>query len=282
MAPRPREPRETPPTTTVSPTTTVAPTTTTTVPPPSPGGAPAQADAALAAIMSQYPELAALFTTERRISALGVPGTMVVNRTNNNVIRYEGFLALDPATGQSNIQPKYFDGDQYVVATYGEPQRTIIAKRLQKAGLLSDKWRPGNELRDVVNSMGALMTQANLNGSTWEQTLAFYEQNPISGGGTLPKFTVSSPVSLKETFRNVAAQTLGRRDLPDEMLQRMVAAYQNEEKGYQQRARAGGTIVEPPKATEFAETKIEKQNPDEAMAYRFAQYAQAFEKALAG
>lgn len=293
MAPRrvPREPREPAPsggaTTTTVPrptTTTVPPVTTTTVRPAAPPAGGTDVAAAVAALVAANPALASLFTNERKISALGVPGSLVVDVNTGNVIRYEGFLAIDPATGQQSLQPKYFDNDQFaVVGSYGEPQRTILAKRLQTAGVLSKSWRTGDPLSDVANALGKVMYQANFTGSTWDQQLAFYEKNPIGdSSGALKSYRVSNAMTLKETFRNVAAQTLGRRDLPEEMLQNMVTSYQQQEEQYQRRIAGGGVAAEAPSAQVFAEKQIEKRNPDEAMAFRFAEYAQAFEKALMG
>ena len=265
-----------PPTTTgpTAPPTTVAPSGQN-VPPDS------QVQAEIAALLTD-PRFRDLFSTESRISALGVPANKVVDKTDpTRIIRYEGFQATDPNTGVANIPPKYFDGDQYVLATYGAEKQAVIINQLKKANYLTEKYVSGDPLTRPIAAMSALLTEANLTGQSWEQLLSFRQTNPVSGGtGGLQAYRVTSPTDLRAVFRESAAKVLGRRDIPREQLDRMISAYQQTEKSYQQQATGGGVVTQAPQATTFAEQRLETQNPDEAMAYRFAEYAQAFEKLL--
>ena len=280
-----RRPRNTdqgqPPTTTVPPTT-VAPTTTIPGPAaPKQGNLPSsqQVQAALDVLL-QNPAFAGLFSNEQRISALGVPGSKVVDKTDpSRVLRYEGFEAVTP-TGQK-VQPKYWDGDQYILATYGPERQATLIGQLQKAGYLTDKHKPGDPLTKPIAAFAALMTESNLVGQTWEQMLTFRQTQPISGVSSgLQSYRVTNPLDLRSVFRKAAQDTLGRGDIPRDQLDRMVSAYQQAERTYQQKAAGGGTVTQAPSATTFGEEQIEKQNPDEATAYKFAEYAQVFERLL--
>lgn len=270
---------QTPP---VPPSTTVPPTT---VPPTTTGGgvvpSTQQAQQAIVSFLAQNPQLAELFNQEIRLSALGVPGTKVVDKTNpTRVLRYEGFQAVDPKSSQP-IPPKYYDGDNYQLATYGPERQAQIITQLQKAGYLTDKHKFGDPLSKPIAAFASLMAEANLTGQTWEAMLQFRQSNPVSGTtGGLQTYRVSNPADLRSVFRKAAQSTLGRGDLPSEQVDRMVNAYQQAERGYQQQAAAGGTVTEAPSATTFAQERIEQKNPDEATAYKFAQYAQVFEKLL--
>jgi hypothetical protein len=231
-------------------------------------------------LLLSNPLYASLFSTEQKISALGVPGNKVVDKTDpSRVIRYEGFQAVSPQG--ANVQPKYYDNDQYILATYGPERQSQIISQLQKANYLTEKHKPGDPLTKPIAAFAALMTEANLTGQTWEQMLTFRQTQPISGGGgNLQSYRVTNPLDLRSVFRKAAQDTLGRGDVPQEQLDRMVNAYQQAERSYQQKAVAGGTVTQAPSPTTFAEQQIETQNPDEATAYKFAEYAQVFEKLL--
>ena len=270
-----------PPTTTVPPTT-AAPTTTIPGPnQPSQGNLPStqQVQDSLS-ILLQNPLFAGLFTNETRISALGVPGSKVVDKTDpSRVLRYEGFEAVTP-TGQK-VQPKYWDGDQYILATYGPERQATIISQLQKANYLTDKHKPGDPLTRPISAFAALMTEANLIGQSWEQLLTFRQTQPVSGAtGDLQSYRVTNPMDLRAVFRKAAQDTLGRADIPREQLDRMVNSYQESERTYQQKLAGGGTVTQAPSAATFAEERIEQRNPDEATAYKFAEYAQVFERLL--
>lgn len=266
---------------TTSPTPPAGPTPPTTVP--RAGSVPSDAEVqAQIQTLINNPAFAALFSNESRISALGVPSYKVVDKTDpTRILRYEGFQATDPNTGVANIPPKYFDGDQYVLATYGAEKQAVLINQLKKANYLTEKYVSGDPLVKPIAAMSALLTEANLTGQSWEQLLAFRQSNPVSGGsGNLQAYRVTSPIDLRGVFREASAKVLGRRDIPREQVDRMISAYQQAETSYQQKAAGGGTITQPPQASTFGAQKIEAQNPDEAMAYRFSQYAQAFEKLL--
>lgn len=263
-----------------SPTTTIPPTTT--VPPASTGAIPGntQVQQDLQNLLAD-PRFASLFTNEMRLSALGVPGTRVVDKTDpNRILRYEGFQAVDPRTGQQ-VPPKYYDGDNYELATYGPEKQADIIVKLQKANYLTDRHKPGDPLTKPIAAFAALMAEANLTGQTWDALLQFRQTNPVSAGsGQLTTYRVTNPSDLRSVFRKAAQDTLGRGDLPQEQVDRMVNAYQQSERSYQQKAAAGGTVTQAPSPTTFGQEQIEQQNPDEAQAYKFAQYAQVFEKLL--
>lgn len=268
------------PPTTVPPTT-VPPTTVPPVPPTGqlPNNQQVQQD--IAAYLAGNPAFASLFQTEIKVSALGVPGTKVLDKTDpTRVLRYEGFQAVNPKTGQQ-IPPKYYDGDNYVLATYGPEKQAVIINQLRKAGYLTDKYKAGDPLTKPLSSMYALMYEANITGQSWETLLQFRQTNPVSGaGGTLPTYRLTNPTDLRAVFRKAAQDTLGRADLPAEQIDRMISAYQQSERSYQQKASVGGTVTQAPSASTFGAERIERQNPDEATAYKFAQFAQVFEKLL--
>lgn len=259
-----------------SPSTTVPPTTPTTISP-----TDQQIQDELQRLFNN-PVLQELFSTERRISAIGVPSYVVVDKTDpSKIIRYEGFQAVDPNTGVANIPPKYFDGDQFTLATYGAEKQAVIINQLRKANYLTEKYVSGDPLTKPIAAMGALMYEANITGQSWEQLLAYRQSNPVVGAsGGLTTYRVTNPMDLRAVFREASSSVLGRRDVPREQIDRMISAYQQSEKSYQQQASGGGVAVQAPSAAAFGKEQVESQNPDEAMAYRFAQYAQAFERLL--
>ena len=188
---------------------------------------------------------------------------------------YTGFKISQPSDAgrrgiDPSIEPRYFDGDEDLLNTLSREDVMTIQTGMKQAGILG-KFRLGVVDEATSTAFIKVLGQSNKIGGDYMQGLKLLQQaGPASddgSGGGLGR-RVSNPDDLGKVIDNSAGLVLGRKVDPA-MKQRLVQAYQMLER--QNTA---------PDAGVFAEKKIGQQNSAEADAYKFAQYAQVFEKLL--
>jgi hypothetical protein len=273
MAPKPKE-TGVPPTTTVpvippqdGPSTTVPPST-----------VPISSD--IAAVVAEAIAQAAQFgfgASDGTTAALGVAGRAELDATGRIIAgTYTGQTKV---IGSNELRPQYFEGDEYDITTFDAETIIGLQKSLQTGGyFLGSTYSPGIVRDSTVAAYKRALEDANQSFITFDQAIERSLKFPYSGGATtLKKYRVTAAADLESMFDKVSQNVLGR-SLDTEQLNKLVKTYQGTELGSLQSQ--AGVSAQAPSAQAFGETRIEQTNQDESEAYKFAQYAQVFEKLL--
>ena len=274
MAPKPRE-------TTTTTTVPVIPPTAgppTTVPSAPPATVPANPE--IAAAVKAAIEAAAQYgfgASDGTTAALGVAGRAILDATGRVIAG--SYTGQTKVIGGSELRPQYFEGDEYDITTFDAETIIGLQKSLQKGGyFLGDTYSPGIVRDSTVAAYKRALEDANQSFMSFDQAIERSVQFPYSGGATpLKKYRVTAAVDLESMFDKVSQNVLGR-SLDTEQLNKLVKTYQGTELGSLQSE--AGVSEQAPSPQAFGETKIEQTNQDESDAYKFAQYAQVFEKML--
>lgn len=200
---------------------------------------------------------------------LGVSGGRRVEQATGLPVAgtYTGFRRVTTSpVGVSVEQPRYFDGDEDMIATFTREQIADIQAKMKKAGILG-KYRVGVADEATVSAFKDVLSQANRELSDWNIGLSVLQQGAVGGGGGLP-YRVSSPDDLRTVIEDSSRLVLGRVANP-EFTNRVVKAYQD----VQMREQTAPTTVKAPQADVFAEKQIKKRFGAEADAYEFAKFA---------
>lgn len=273
------------PTTTApaSPTTTAAPAPTTTVPPAPTTTVPAgpalnpEDQAIVQAIINQLPPWLQN-TNENKRQAIAQAGVAYVDQQTGRVI-YEGITRTLPSG--EKLEPRYFEGDEYDITALDPVQIRNLQDKLQKGRFyLNDKFTMGTVGPETIRAYKRALEVANLNFLDVETVLENSQTVPYAGGvggGGLSRYRVTSSSDLSRIFDSASQSVLGRT-LDVEEVNKLVKAYQSTELGALQSKQT--VAASAPTAQTFGTERIEAENTDEADAYKFTQYAQAFEQLL--
>jgi len=271
MAPKPRE--------TSTTTTTVPATPSTTAGPPAPVvTVPPAGSAALVDAFKIIGEMGLSFGTNPTLDALGISGKLQVDKTTGRVIT-GSYLGQTKTVDGQVLQPQYFEGDEYDIATLDQEAVIGLQKRLKQGGyFLGETYSSGIVRESTILAYKRALVDANLGFMSLDQALERSATNPYSSGtGSLQKYKVTSSADLQNVFDKTSQNVLGRT-LDQEQLNNLVKTYQSTELGSLKSQ--AGVSAQAPSAQAFGETRIEQTNQDESDAYKFAQYAQVFEKLL--
>lgn len=272
MAPKPQKPGDT--------TTTTVPVVTSTpgLPPPPPTTVPVDPGiaAAVAAALAQAAQFG-FGASDGTTAALGVAGRAELDATGRIIAgTYTGQTKV---IGGNELRPQYFEGDEYDITTFDAETIIGLQKSLQTGGyFLGSTYSPGIVRDSTVAAYKRALEDANQSFITFDQAIERSLKFPYSGGATtLKKYRVTAAADLESVFDKVSQNVLGRT-LDTEQLNKLVKTYQGTELGSLQSQ--AGVSAQAPSAQAFGETRIEQTNQDESDAYKFAQYAQVFEKLL--
>lgn len=180
---------------------------------------------------------------------------------------------MGPVAVPTQVQPRYFEGDDLTPA--GQPTESIVALQnsLIKAGLLKSKYRYGVWDEPSQTAYRQALEFANASGVTDQQAIATYANAPQAGTDTTRAPLVKrtpNPDDLRATFTSAARSTLGH-GVDDATIQQMVTQFQKASLAQQQREYdisgtegTGGTTTEIPDAATFGETQLRRRFPTEA------------------
>lgn len=115
-----------------------------------------------------------------------------------------------------------------------------------------------------------LLEHANTRGLTWQQALVelaatpAQSMNELVGRGRQPLVKrLTNPADLRTAIKRTLTQVAG--EAPDDMVERMIAAYQGQEGAAQERNYAlqefGGTMTDPPSVEGFVEDRARREMP---------------------
>lgn len=141
-----------------------------------------------------------------------------------------------------------------------------LQSMLVDGGLLDDDaFTPGYYDDSTISAYRKLLTRANAMGTSWMDTINRLRSNPAARLASASKKSpaslpnVTHPDDLRSIFRGVARRTMGQ-GLPDDVMQRMIDAYQAEQVRAQTTAQ-DGVQVAPPDVEVFADQQVRKQDP---------------------
>jgi hypothetical protein len=255
-----------------SPSTTVPPAVTTTTVPPA-------GSAALVDAFKILEGMGLSFGTSPTLDALGISGKLQVDKSTGRVIA-GSYLGQTKTVDGQVLQPQYFEGDEYDIATLDQEAVIGLQKQLKQGGyfLPNETFNSGIVRESTLSAYKRALVDANLSFMSLDQVLERSLTTPYSGGtGTLKKYKVTSAADLQNVFDKTSQSVLGRT-LDQEQLNNLVKTYQDTE--LTSLKSQAGVSAQAPSAQAFGETRIEETNQDESDAYKFAQYAQVFEKLL--
>jgi hypothetical protein len=266
-------------------TTTVPATPSTTAGPPAPPTTvppttvPATGSTPLESALITLGQLGFGFGTNPTLDALGISGKLQVDKTTGRVVADSYSGATKTVDGQV-LQPQYFEGDEYDIATLDQEAVIGLQKQLKQGGyfLPNETFNSGIVRESTLSAYKRALVDANLSFMSLDQVLERSLTTPYSGGtGALKKYKVTSAADLQNVFDKTSQSVLGRT-LDTEQLNNLVKTYQDTELASLKSQ--AGVSAQAPSAQAFGETRIEQTNQDESDAYKFAQYAQVFEKLL--
>lgn len=218
--------------------------------------------------------------TQTSRTAIGLTaGKLYVDKTTGRVISYTG-PTMDVPGGPQDIQPKYFDGDEYAIATWSPDLVAEWQLKLKKGNyFLNETFEPGIVRESTVQAYKRALADANFSFIDVDEAIKRSETTPYSEGrGTgLKTYRVTNGADLELLINKVSTEVLGR-EIDQKQVNALKKAYQQAEVSGAQAV--GGVQPSTPQASTFAAQQIETQNQDEADAYKFSQYAQVFERLL--
>lgn len=137
---------------------------------------------------------------------IGVPDDFVAQTFQDEPPASSGLERFRLAQGRPGttrrpveVDPRYFDGDQYSPAGMPPEEIIKIQKRLEKAGLL-DSYVPGLWDSGTANAYTEVLASANRRGSTADDALDFMVSNPVE----VPKEKFRAPAFVKPDYATLA------------------------------------------------------------------------------
>jgi len=174
--------------------------------------------------------------------------------------------------GTVQKKPFYYDLDRDPQAAYNSlsPERRQFI-----LDVMGDRGVPTGTWQQNVRAFEVLYGEANRFGKTADVMLADIIEKvpPTKTQSRVAPYRVTSSQDLKTVLKQVSRQTIGR-ELSDGEADRFAAAYQQQQREYQQRlgSQSGGTVEQAPSADVAAEQFVQQYAPTEANAYKFLGY----------
>lgn len=154
-------------------------------------------------------------------------------------------------------------------------------------------WKPGvlgrvnddKTISKVKDLLGYINTDETIRGADLTKALDYYAKNPLEIPAASQRAAVrlTSPIDLRPSFERGAQSVIGQRLAP-EQTKKMVTEFGQMETEYQQGAAtgAGGTVVQPPDPTAFAQEQARKLQPTAAKATEYSDYMGILSELLQG
>jgi len=181
-------------------------------------------------------------------------------------------LAAEPKPGEVIVfddygnAPRYWDGDEYTPANWPDEKIAALQAQMASSGLYGD----GSYVRGFwsdadIAAYRNVLSYANQTGTDWEFALGRISELAADAPEKMkPPALVTNPEDIKETVRQAARKVLGSSDVPEDQLNRLVAAYQGEQirQVQQQQNPTGQTaITAAPSMDAFAESQVREIDP---------------------
>lgn len=165
------------------------------------------------------------------------------------------------------VRAGYVEGDEWRPRNAPASAIEQLQRDLINAGLIDpdDTVTPGRFDATTRAAYKKLLAEANGMGVADGDALAELLQNPIQHSPktvALNQKSVSNPADLRTVFKKAIRSTLGTSAIPEDELERMIAAYQQKELGAQSDTAA--LVTAPPDASVFAADEAKRLEPERA------------------
>jgi hypothetical protein len=148
-------------------------------------------------------------------------------------------------------------------------------------GRINDK-KTRNKVEELL---GYINSDDTIKGADIQTALDYYAKNPLEVQAASQRAAVrlTNPIDLRKPFERGAQAAIGQKLAPEQTKQ-MGAQFAQMETQYQQGAAtgAGGTVIQPPDPTAFAEEKARKLQPTAAKATEYSDYMGVLSELLQG
>ena len=154
-------------------------------------------------------------------------------------------------------------------------------------------WKPGvmgrinddKTIAKVKDLLGYINTDEAIRGADLTRALEYYSKNPLEVQAASQRAAVrlTSPIDLRPSFERGAQAVIGEALRPAQT-KKLVTEFGQMEAQYQRGAAtgAGGTVVQPPDPTAFAQEQARKLQPTAAKATEYSDYMGALSELLQG
>lgn len=190
-------------------------------------------------------------------------------------------LVPDAKSGKK-IGPRYYEADTLGPLKWSPETRAALQDAMFRIGLYGDnKVTLGSWGADDQAALAELLSEANVEGRTWDQQLAFWKAHPPeallaklkSSAAKKPTIQLTNPLDIQNAARQESQNILGRVDRS--AVAGAVPDYQAVEKQAQQAAiddqaaGGGGVVAQPPSLDSYLSDRMRREHPIEADGYSF-------------
>jgi len=184
----------------------------------------------------------------------------------------------------------YKSNDWQIILKTPKDQVVSLQTLLMKA---FPGWKPGvmgrinddKTIAKVKDLLGYINTDEVVKGADIQTALEYYAKNPLEIPAASQRAAVrlTSPIDLRPAFKRGAQSVIGQTLAP-EQTKKLVTEFGQMETEYQRGAAtgAGGTVVQPPDPTAFAQEKARKLQPTAAKATEYSDYMGILSELLQG
>jgi hypothetical protein len=184
----------------------------------------------------------------------------------------------------------YLSNDWQIILKTPKDQVVGLQNQLMKA---FPGWKPGvmgrinddKTIAKVKDLLGYINTDEAIRGADLTRALDYYAKNPLEVQAASQRAAVrlTSPIDLRKPFERGAQAAIGEALRPAQT-KKLVTEFGQMETQYQRGAAtgAGGTVVQPPDPTAFAEERARKLKPTAAKATEYSDYMGILSELLQG
>ena len=184
----------------------------------------------------------------------------------------------------------YLSNDWQIILKTPKDQVVGLQTKLMQA---FPGWKPGvmgrinddKTIAKVKDLLGYINTDEAIRGADLTRALDYYAKNPLEVQAASQRAAVrlTNPIDLRPSFERGAQATIGQTFTP-EQTKKLETQFAQMETQYQRGAAtgAGGTVIQPPDPTAFAQEQARKLQPTAAKATEYSDYMGILSELLQG
>ena len=184
----------------------------------------------------------------------------------------------------------YLSNDWQIILKTPKDQVVGLQTKLMQA---FPGWKPGvmgrinddKTIAKVKDLLGYINTDEAIRGADLTRALDYYAKNPLEVQAASQRAAVrlTNPIDLRPSFERGAQAVIGQTFTP-EQTKKLETQFAQMETQYQRGAAtgAGGTVIQPPDPTAFAQEQARKLQPTAAKATEYSDYMGILSELLQG
>ena len=203
----------------------------------------------------------------------------------------QNYIAPDKSVFNNPTTPYlYKSNDWQIILKTPKDQVIGLQTKLMQA---FPGWKPGvmgrinddKTIAKVKDLLGYINTDEAIRGADLTRALDYYAKNPLEVQAASQRAAVrlTNPIDLRPSFERGAQATIGQTFTP-EQTKKLETQFAQMETQYQRGAAtgAGGTVIQPPDPTAFAQEQARKLQPTAAKATEYSDYMGILSELLQG